>query len=275
MFGFLLRKLFSTVNERYIKGLSEKVDKINALESKIHALSDKDLRNQTNVFKGRIEQGESLDQLLPEAFATVREVAQRVLGQRHYDVQLMGGMVLHNKMIVEMKTGEGKTLVSTLPAYLNSLKGKGVHIVTVNDYLAKRDAEWMGAIYKFLGLTVGYITNGLSDEERKEAYLCDITYSTNNELGFDYLRDNMKYSPDHFVQRPFYYAIVDEVDSILVDEARTPLVISGQAEDSVDLYYTIDQANNKQFYESGKDQGPALTVGISCRGIGDELIGIL
>ncbi|NRA73526.1 MAG: preprotein translocase subunit SecA [Rickettsiales bacterium] len=241
MFGFLLKRLFSTVNERYIKTYSKVVEEINSYEGKIQVLSDKDLKNQTNLLKKRIKQGESLDEILPEAFATVREVAHRILGQRHYDVQLLGGIVLHNKMIVEMKTGEGKTLTSTLPIYLNALEGKGVHIVTVNDYLAKRDAEWMGAIYKFLGLTVGYITNSSSEEERRNAYHSDITYSTNNELGFDYLRDNMRYSPDHFVQRPFNYAIIDEVDSILIDEARTPLVISGPAEDKLDLYYTIDK----------------------------------
>jgi preprotein translocase subunit SecA len=252
MFSFLLRKLFSTVNERYIKSCASQVEAINALEPKMKGMSDQELRNQTNSFKERIARGESLDELLPEAFATVREAASRVLGQRHYDVQLIGGIVLHNRMIAEMKTGEGKTLSSTLPVYLNALDGKGVHVVTVNDYLAKRDAEWMGAIYRFLGLTVGCITNNISEEERKQAYLSDITYSTNNELGFDYLRDNMKYSPDHFVQRPFNYAIVDEVDSILVDEARTPLVISGQAETSTDLYYTIDklvQKFTKEYFE--------------------------
>lgn len=241
MLGSLLRKLFSTVNERYIKSFSKIVDEINALENKIHSLSDSELKNQTNIFKDRLSKGETLDQILPEAFATVRETAQRVLGQRHYDVQLIGGIVLHNKMIAEMKTGEGKTLVSTLPAYLNALEGKGVHIVTVNDYLAKRDAEWMGAIYKFLGLSVGCITNNISDHERKKAYEADITYSTNNELGFDYLRDNMKYSKDHFVQRPFNYALVDEVDSILIDEARTPLVISGACEDKYELYYAVNK----------------------------------
>jgi preprotein translocase subunit SecA len=241
MLGFLLRKLFSTVNERHIKSFSKRLEEINSLEPKMQVLSDKELKNQTNILKERLSKGESLDALLPEAFATVRETALRVLGQRHYDVQLIGGMVLHNRMIAEMKTGEGKTLASTLPVYLNALEGKGVHVVTANDYLAERDAEWMGKIYKFLGLTVGCITNNLPEEKRKEAYMSDITYSTNNELGFDYLRDNMKYSVEHFVQRPFHYAIIDEVDSILIDEARTPLVISGQAEDNVELYYKIDK----------------------------------
>jgi len=268
MLGFLLRKLFSTVNERYIRDFSKRVLEINALEPKISVLSDRELKNQTNLFRDRLAQGESLDSLLPEAFATVRETAKRVLGQRHYDVQLIGGMVLHSKMIAEMKTGEGKTLVATLPSYLNALEGKGVHIVTVNDYLAKRDTEWMGAIHKFLGLTVGYIVHGLSEEERREAYLSDITYSTNNELGFDYLKDNMKYSPDHFVQRPFNYAIIDEVDAILIDEARTPLVISGQAEAAFDLYYTIDKIIPKLVKEDydldEKSRSVSLTdIGIS------------
>lgn len=241
MLGFLLKKLFSTVNERYIRSFSKTVKEINALEPQIHALSDAELKNQTVLFREKLAKGAILDDILPEAFATVRETAQRVLGQRHYDVQLIGGIVLHNKMIAEMKTGEGKTLVATLPGYLNALEGKGVHIVTVNDYLAKRDSEWMGAIYRFLGLSVGCITNRLSDIERKQTYEADVTYSTNNELGFDYLRDNMKYSKDHFVQRPFNYALVDEVDSILIDEARTPLIISGPSEDKYELYYAINK----------------------------------
>src|SRR5205085_4608095 len=201
---------------------------------------DDELRAQTEIFRQRLANGERLDDLLPEAFATVREAAIRTLGQRHYDVQLIGGIALHRGEIAEMKTGEGKTLVATLAVYLNALEGKGVHVVTVNDYLAKRDAEWMGRIYGFLGLTVGVIVHDLSDEERASAYRCDVTYGTNNEIGFDYLRDNMKYRVDAMVQRPFNFAIVDEVDSILIDEARTPLIISGPAEDSSELYRRVD-----------------------------------
>jgi len=241
----ILQKVVGTKNERELKRLKPIVERINALEPSMQKLSDAELQRKTVEFKERLEKGESLDSLLPEAFAVVRETARRILGMRHFDVQLMGGIVLHQGKIAEMKTGEGKTLVATLPAYLNALTGKGVHIVTVNDYLAKRDAEWMGPIYRFLGLTVGYITSGMDNEERKKAYLCDITYGTNSEFGFDYLRDNMKYSLEDMVQRGHYYAIIDEVDSILIDEARTPLIISGPSEESTDLYYYIDEIVRK------------------------------
>ncbi|MBS0220563.1 MAG: preprotein translocase subunit SecA [Proteobacteria bacterium] len=240
MLGALARSLFGTANDRVVKGFDKPVAKINALEPEFSKLSNDQLRAKTVEFRERLAKGETLDSLLPEAFATVREAAKRTLGQRPFDVQLKGGMVLHSGKIAEMKTGEGKTLVATLPVYLNALEGKGVHVVTVNDYLARRDAEWMGKIYTFLGLTVGVIVHNLSDEQRKAAYACDITYGTNNELGFDYLRDNMKFSRDQMVQRPFNFAIVDEVDSILIDEARTPLIISGPAEDSSELYRRAD-----------------------------------
>jgi preprotein translocase subunit SecA len=239
-FGALASKVFGSSNERKIKKYWPLVAKINALEPKIEALSDEALRARTEDFRARVREGTPLDDLIPETFATVREAAKRTLGQRHFDVQLIGGMVLHEGRIAEMKTGEGKTLVATLPVYLNALTGRGVHVVTVNDYLAKRDAAWMGAIYKFLGLTVGCIVHELDDEQRHEQYACDVTYGTNNEFGFDYLRDNMKYSMAEMVQRGHYYAIVDEVDSILIDEARTPLIISGAIEDRSDLYTTID-----------------------------------
>jgi preprotein translocase subunit SecA len=240
MLGALARSLFGSANDRVVKGFDRTVAKINALEPEFAALSDEDLRAKTAAFRARLEKGETLDSLLPEAFATVREGAKRTLGQRHFDVQLKGGMVLHSGKIAEMKTGEGKTLVATLAVYLNALEGKGVHVVTVNDYLAKRDAEWMGRVYRFLGLTVGIIVHDLTDEQRKAAYASDVTYGTNNEIGFDYLRDNMKYRQDAMVQRPFNFAIVDEVDSILIDEARTPLIISGPAEDSSELYRRVD-----------------------------------
>jgi preprotein translocase subunit SecA len=240
MLGALARSFFGTANDRIVKGFDKPVAKINALEPELAKLSDEQLRARTAEFRERLAKGESLDSLLIEAFATVREAAKRTLGQRHFDVQLKGGMVLHSGRIAEMKTGEGKTLVATLPVYLNALEGKGVHVVTVNDYLARRDAEWMGRIYGFLGLTVGVIVHDLTDEQRKAAYACDVTYGTNNEIGFDYLRDNMKYQLDAMVQRPFHYAIVDEVDSILIDEARTPLIISGPAEDSSELYRRAD-----------------------------------
>lgn len=236
----LLKKLFGSANDRFLKSLRKTVNQINQLEPSVQKLSDQELSQRTIWLKERLKQGEKLDAILPDAFATVREAAVRVLGQRHYDVQLIGGIVLNKGMIAEMKTGEGKTLVSTLAAYLNALTGKGVHIVTVNDYLARRDAEWMGRIYRFLGLSVGVIVNGLNDDERRAAYLCDITYGTNNELGFDYLRDNMKYRLEDLVQREFNYAIVDEVDSILIDEARTPLIISGPTEDNSELYTKIN-----------------------------------
>ena len=241
MIGSLARKIFGSANDRYIKRQYKTVEKINSLEPEISALSDDALRAKTQEFKTRIKQGETLDELLPEAFAVVREAAKRTLGQRHYDVQLIGGIVLHHGQIAEMKTGEGKTLVATLAAYLNALEGKGVHIVTVNDYLAKRDAEWMGQVYRFLGLTVDYIVHEKDDNARRLAYNADILYATNNELGFDYLRDNMKFRLADMVQRPFNYAIVDEVDSILIDEARTPLIISGAAEDSSEKYILVNK----------------------------------
>ena len=232
----LFEKLFGTYSERAIKQIRPVIEEINALEPTMKAKSDSELRGMTQIFKDRLAQGEELDDLLPEAFAVVREAAWRVLGQRHYDVQLLGGIVLHQGRIAEMKTGEGKTLVSTLPAYLNALTGKGVHLVTVNDYLAKRDSEWMGKIYSFLGLTVGCIVHDLTPEERQAAYACDITYATNNELGFDYLRDNMVIYKENLVQRDLNFAIVDEVDSILIDEARTPLIISGMGNKSSEMY---------------------------------------
>jgi preprotein translocase subunit SecA len=240
MIGALARRVFGSANDRYIKSLQPLVDEINAAEPAVAALSDDDLRARTAVLKERLGQGETVDDILPDAFATVREAARRTLGQRHFDVQLMGGIVLHRGMIAEMKTGEGKTLVATLPVYLNALTGKGVHVVTVNDYLAKRDSEWMGQIYRFLGLSVGCIVHGIEDQERREQYFADVTYGTNNEFGFDYLRDNMKFRLEEMVQRTFNYAIVDEVDSILIDEARTPLIISGPAEDSSELYRRVN-----------------------------------
>ncbi len=241
MFGALARRIFGTANERYLESLRPIVVEINDLEPSLEKLSDDELRSRTDHFRERIDQGETLDDLLVEAFATVREAAKRTLGQRHFDVQLMGGIILHRGMISEMKTGEGKTLVSTLPIYLNTLSGDGVHLVTVNDYLAKRDSRWMGQIYELLGLSVGCILHEMTDAQRREAYAADVTYSTNNELGFDYLRDNMKYQIEDMVLRPFNYAIVDEVDSILIDEARTPLIISGPSEDSSDLYRKMDR----------------------------------
>src|SRR5216683_2646130 len=241
MLGALARGLFGTANDRVVKGFDKPVAKINALEPELAKLSDEQLRAKTTEFRERLAKGATVDDLLVEAFATVREASKRTLGQRHFDVQLKGGMVLHQGKIAEMKTGEGKTLVATLPVYLNALEGKGVHVVTVNDYLAKRDSEWMGRIYKFLGLTVGVIVHDLDDQERQAAYNCDITYGTNNEYGFDYLRDNMKFRLEDCVQREHQFAIVDEVDSILVDEARTPLIISGPSEESTDKYYKINR----------------------------------
>ena len=241
MFGAIIKKIVGSKNERELKRLWPIVERIGALEPEMAKLSDDQLRNKTVQFKERYGKGESLDAILPEAFAVCREAGKRVLGMRHFDVQLIGGMVLHSGKIAEMKTGEGKTLVATLPAYLNALTGRGVHVVTVNDYLAKRDSEWMGRLYSFLGLSVGVIVHGLDDDERREAYAADITYGTNNEFGFDYLRDNMKFALEDYVQRDFHYAIVDEVDSILIDEARTPLIISGPTEDSTDKYYIIDR----------------------------------
>jgi preprotein translocase subunit SecA len=241
MIAGLAKSIFGSANDRYVRGLGKYVDAVNALEPNISALSDDELRGQTALLRQRLGNGEKLDSLLPEAFATVREAAVRTLGQRHYDVQLIGGIALHRGEIAEMKTGEGKTLVATLAVYLNALEGKGVHVVTVNDYLARRDADWMGQIYRFLGMSVGVIVPNLSDEERRDAYNSDISYATNNELGFDYLRDNMKFSRDQMVQRPFNFAIVDEVDSILIDEARTPLIISGPTDDKSDLYISVDK----------------------------------
>ena len=259
----VVRKLFGSANERLVRRMRPRVDQINALESQFEALDDAALAAKTVEFRERLAKGETLDQLLPEAFATVREAAKRTLGQRHYDVQLIGGIVLHEGNIAEMRTGEGKTLVATLAAYLNALPGKGVHVVTVNDYLARRDAEWMGQIYTFLGLTTGCIVHGLDDEERKQNYACDITYGTNNEFGFDYLRDNMKYDLDQMSQRGHHYAIVDEVDSILIDEARTPLIISGPTEDRTEFYQTIDSlmsAISEEDYElDEKQRSIALT----------------
>ena len=240
MFASLARALFGTANDRSLKAFQRRVPEINALEPGVAALDDAALAHKTVEFRERLAQGETLDGLLPEAFAVCREASKRVLGMRHFDVQLIGGMVLHSGKIAEMRTGEGKTLVATLAVYLNALSGKGVHVVTVNDYLARRDAEEMSRLYSFLGLTTGTIVPNLPDEARRAAYACDITYGTNNEFGFDYLRDNMKYRLDEMVQRPFNHAIVDEVDSILIDEARTPLIISGPAEDSSELYRAVD-----------------------------------
>ncbi|MGD8291458.1 MAG: preprotein translocase subunit SecA, partial [Desulfobacterales bacterium] len=239
VFNFLT-KVFGSKNERELKQIQPIVEKINALEPEIQALQDEQLKARTAEFRQRLDRGETLDDLLPEAFATVREASVRALNMRHFDVQLIGGIVLHQGRIAEMKTGEGKTLAATLPAYLNALSGKGVHIITVNDYLARRDTEWMGHIYRFLGLSVGTIMHGLDDAERLAAYGSDITYGTNNEFGFDYLRDNMKFDRDSLVQGELNFAVVDEVDSILIDEARTPLIISGPAEKSTDLYYQIN-----------------------------------
>ena len=237
----LSKKLFGTVNERIVKAHAAQISAINDLERSLEALSDEELRAKTAEYRKRVADGETLEDLLIEAFAITREAAKRTLGQRHYDVQLVGGIVLHQGKIAEMATGEGKTLVATLPVYLNALEGKGVHVITVNDYLAQRDAAWMGEIYQFLGLTVGCIVHGLDDKQRREQYGADVTYGTNNEFGFDYLRDNMKFTLETMVQRPFNFAIVDEVDSILIDEARTPLIISGPSEDSSEMYQLVDR----------------------------------
>ena len=241
MIGGVLKKVFGSANDRILTSLKGEVDAINAFEPEVQKLSDDALKAQTDKFRERIKAGETLDNIMVEAFATVREAAIRTLGQRHFDVQLLGGMVLHQGKISEMRTGEGKTLVATLPVYLNALMGQGVHVVTVNDFLAHRDARWMGQVYEFLGLTVGCIVHGLDDSERREQYACDITYGTNNEFGFDYLRDNMKFSLDEMVQREFNFAIVDEVDSILIDEARTPLIISGPTEETTEMYIQVDK----------------------------------
>ncbi|MFN3498307.1 MAG: preprotein translocase subunit SecA, partial [Pannonibacter indicus] len=238
--GALARKIFGSPSDRKIKAMKAKVAAINALEAEVQALSDDALRARTQTFREQLAKGATLDDILAPAFATVREAARRALGQRHYDVQLIGGLVLNSGQISEMRTGEGKTLVATAPVYLNALAGKGVHVVTVNDYLAQRDAQMMGKVYGFLGLSTGVIVHGLSDEERRAAYAADVTYGTNNEFGFDYLRDNMKYERASMVQRGHNFAIVDEVDSILIDEARTPLIISGPLEDRSDFYNTVD-----------------------------------
>ena len=236
----LLEKIFGTHSDHELKRIYPIVDRIEAMDEDMQKLTDEELRDKTKEFKERLANGETLDDILPEAFATVREAASRSLHMKHYRVQLIGGIVLHQGRIAEMRTGEGKTLVSTLPAYLNALAGKGVHIVTVNDYLAKRDAEWMGQVHRFLGLTVGVVLNEMDNDERREAYNCDITYVTNNELGFDYLRDNMVIYKEQLVQRGLSYAVIDEVDSVLIDEARTPLIISGQSGKSTKLYEACD-----------------------------------
>ncbi|MBQ7776992.1 MAG: DEAD/DEAH box helicase, partial [Lachnospiraceae bacterium] len=236
----LFEKLFGTYSERELKRINPLVDKIEALRPEMQALTDGELKDKTAEFKKRLEDGATLDELLPEAFAVVREAAKRVLNTEHYRVQLIGGIIMHQGRIAEMKTGEGKTQTCLLPAYLNALEGKGVHVVTVNDYLAKRDAEWMGQVHEFLGLKVGVVLNSMSPEERKAAYACDITYVTNNELGFDYLRDNMVIYKEQLVLRGLNYAIIDEVDSVLIDEARTPLIISGQSGKSTALYEMCD-----------------------------------
>ncbi len=241
MFQAFAKSIFGSSNDRYVKSLGKIVNQINALEEQLEAFSDEELQAQTDKFRAQLQEGKTLDDIMPEAFATVREASKRVLGMRHFDVQMIGGIVLHRGEIAEMKTGEGKTLVATLATYLNAIEGKGVHVVTVNDYLARRDAEHMGRLYRWLGLTVGVIVPNLGEHERRDSYAADITYGTNNEFGFDYLRDNMKHERRQMVQRPFNYAIVDEVDSILIDEARTPLIISGPTEDKTDLYVSIDE----------------------------------
>ncbi|WP_456385785.1 preprotein translocase subunit SecA [Desulfolithobacter sp.] len=277
MIGKALTKVFGSKNDREIKKLRQVVARINDLEPSVEPLSDEELAAKTVEFKERISRGESLDDLLPEAFAVVREAAKRVLGERHYDVQLIGGIVLHQGKIAEMKTGEGKTLTSTAPVYLNALTGKGVHVVTVNDYLASRDVEWMGQVYRFLGLTTGSIVHDMDDDARRDAYAADVTYGTNNEFGFDYLRDNMKFDIKDFCQRGFNYAIVDEVDSILIDEARTPLIISGPADMSTDLYLKVDRImrhfkENEHYTKDEKARQVMLTdEGVA---LAEELLGV-
>jgi preprotein translocase subunit SecA len=241
MFSNILLKVVGSKNDRELKRIAPIVDKVNQLEKPLLSLKDHELKQKMDTYRERARKGESLGDLLPEVFSVVRETSRRVLGERHYEVQLIGGIVLHDGKIAEMKTGEGKTLVATLPVCLNALKGEGVHLVTVNDYLAKRDSEWMGVVYRFLGFSVGVVVHDMTDEERKKAYGADITYGTNNEFGFDYLRDNMKFDFKDYVQRSLNYVIVDEVDSILIDEARTPLIISGPTEESTEKYYTIDR----------------------------------
>ena len=261
--GFL-DNLFNMADKREIKAFSKVADKIDPMEPKFEAMTNKELKNMTNIFKERLAKGETLDDILPEAFATVREASKRVLGLRHYNVQLIGGMVLHQGRIAEMKTGEGKTLVATLPAYLNGLTGKGVHVITVNDYLAKTQMEEMGVLYNFLGLTTGCIIHGITPEQRRAAYACDITYGTNNEFGFDYLRDNMVIHMEDRVQRDLNFCIVDEVDSILIDEARTPLIISGMGDKSTKFYNVADNfvktlVNEKDFNVDEKANAVLLT----------------
>ena len=254
MFSSILRKVFGSRNDRLLKKLRKNVDAINALEAEFEKLSDEALKAKTDEFKARIEKGETLDDILVEAFATVREASKRVYGMRHFDVQMLGGQVLHQGKISEMRTGEGKTLTATLPTYLNALSGKGVHVVTVNDYLARRDAEWSNQLFTYLGMRVGCNVPGMSPQQKREAYQADVTYGTNNEFGFDYLRDNMAFSPQDRVQRPLNYAVVDEVDSILIDEARTPLIISGQAEDSSELYRRINTIIPKLVQQEKEDE---------------------
>jgi preprotein translocase subunit SecA len=251
----ILKSIFGSRNDRVLRPMRKVADRINALEPAIAALSGAELRAKTDEFRDRLAKGEKLDALLPEAFAVVREASKRTLEMRHFDVQLIGGMVLHEGKIAEMRTGEGKTLVATLPVYLNALIGKGVHVVTVNDYLARRDSEWMGQIYTFLGMSVGVVVAGMSPEEKRAAYAADITYGTNNEYGFDYLRDNMAFGLDQKVQRPLHYALVDEVDSILIDEARTPLIISGPAEESSELYRRVNEIVPKLTRQK-EEEGP-------------------
>ncbi|MBQ4568055.1 MAG: preprotein translocase subunit SecA, partial [Desulfovibrio sp.] len=277
MFGFLFRKIFGSKNERYLRRLRPLVARINALEPEMQELADADFPLRINACKVAVqEEGKSLDDILPEVFALVREASRRVLGMRHYDVQLLGGMVLHKGKIAEMKTGEGKTLVATLAVVLNALSGKGVHVVTVNDYLAGRDAQWMGKLYGFLGLSTGVIVHGLDDEARKAAYAADITYGTNNEFGFDYLRDNMKFYAEQLVQRGHNFAIVDEVDSILIDEARTPLIISGASEESVGMYRNIDQLVRKLTPEHYSIDEKARSASLTDAGVArcEELLGL-
>ncbi len=263
MLAGLAKSIFGSSNDRYVKTLGKTVQKIASYEPTIAAMTDEELQGQTQIFRDRLANGQTLDDILPEAFATVREAAKRTLGQRHYDVQMIGGIVLHRGEIAEMRTGEGKTLVATLATYLNAIEGKGVHVVTVNDYLATRDCEWMGRVYRFLGLTTGVIVPNLSEQERRAAYDADITYATNNELGFDYLRDNMKYDRSQMVQRPFNFAIVDEVDSILIDEARTPLIISGPTDDKSDMYVSVDalvkQLKDEDYEKDEKQKSISLT----------------
>ena len=277
MIGKALTKVFGSKNDREVKALRKVVEQINALEPTVEPLSDIQLQEKTTEFKQRYADGESLDDLLPEAFAVCREAAKRVLGERHYDVQLIGGLVLHQGKIAEMKTGEGKTLTSTAPVYLNALSGKGVHVVTVNDYLASRDVEWMGKLYNFLGLTTGAIVHDMDDASRREAYAADVTYGTNNEFGFDYLRDNMKFSTEDFCQRGFNFTIVDEVDSILIDEARTPLIISGPADMSTDMYLKVDRImkNFKEEEHYTKDEKARQAL-LTDEGVilGEELLGV-